>query len=62
MARTATLLRGHDRARKSHTDSRDVAGTARVYLLEELALTRDQVMAARGWDQRHRRYRRRAQA
>ena len=60
MARTATLLRGHGPARKSHTDSRDVAGTARVYLLDDMALTREQVMTARGWDQRHRRYRRRA--
>jgi len=31
--------------------------TAR-YLLDEPAMTADDVMAARGWDRRHRRYRR----
>lgn len=55
---TPTVIRGHGASRTSHTSRRDVAGTARVYLLDEPAMTFDEVMSARGWDRRHRRYRR----
>jgi len=56
----ATVLRGHGPSRASNRSSRAVAATARVYLLDEPALTRDEVMEARGWDGRRRRYRRRS--
>lgn len=42
----------------SRTPRHDLAATARIYRLDEPAMTRDDVMAARGWDRRHRRYRR----
>lgn len=57
MARSTTPHRGHDAARHSRTSPRELAATARVYLLDETALSWDDVMAARGWDRRHRRYR-----
>ena len=60
MSSTATVIRGHGASRVSHTSLRDIAGTARVYLLDEQAMTWDEVMEARGWDRRHRRYRRRS--
>ncbi|HEX7165537.1 MAG TPA: hypothetical protein VF230_01020 [Acidimicrobiales bacterium] len=55
--RTESLHRGHDADRRSHTSRSDIAATARVYLQDETALTWDEVMSSRGWDRRHRRYR-----
>ena len=59
MTTSVQPLRGHDAQRHSRSAPRYVAAAARVYQLDEVAMTLEEVMEARGWDRRHRRYRRR---
>jgi hypothetical protein len=57
---TITPIRGHRPDRTSVTTPHAVAATLRSYLADdETTFTREELLRSRGWDQRHRRYRRR---
>ena len=49
-----TFIRGHRADRTPKDDPHDLAGTARVYLLDpyECTYTREQLLAARGYSKR----------